>query len=368
MRTPKTLATSLLALSAAALLALSVAGAATAAPAPGKALTEASGVTSHTVTETGAANYWTEERMRNAIPGDVLAGKAMERPNNSRAALNRPVEAGAPSRIEAAAAGAAAAGPAAAPAAAVKAPAAAAAAPAVAGLKAPAPGLQAPDVQTKANASESPVPRIGKVFFTLGGANYVCSGNSVSSGNKSTVSTAGHCVNEGPGAFATKFTFVPAYLNGSAPYGKWTARALYAPTQWSSSGNMQYDTGFAVMSTLNGQYLSDVVGSSGLQFNAARGLSYKAYGYPAAAPFNGESLKSCSGTATNDPYNPQFNSQGIPCNMTGGSSGGPWFIGTSSSGYQNSVNSYGYGSNSTTMYGPYWGSVIQSTYTSAAAS
>ena len=340
MRTPKTLATSLLALSAAALLALSAAGAATAAPAPGKAPTETLGVTSHTVTETGAADYWTAERMRNAIPGDVLAGKAMKRANNSKASLNRPVEAGTPSRIEAAAAAGAAA----------------------------APSLEAQQVQTKANASESPVPRIGKVFFTLGGANYVCSGNSVSAGNKSTVSTAGHCINEGPGAFATKFTFVPAYLNGSAPYGMWTAKALYAPTQWSSAGNMQYDTGFAVMNTLNGQYLSDVVGSSGLQFNAARGLSYKAYGYPAAAPFNGESLKSCSGTATNDPYNPQFNSQGIPCNMTGGSSGGPWFIGTSSSGYQNSVNSYGYGSNSTKMYGPYWGSVIQSTYTSAAAS
>ena len=223
-------------------------------------------------------------------------------------------------------------------------------------------------LQTKANASETPVPHIGKVFFTLGGTNYVCSGNSVSSGNKSTVSTAGHCVNEGPGAFATKFTFVPAYLNGAAPYGKWTAKALYAPTQWSSSGDMTYDTGFAVMSTLNGQYLTDVVGGSGLQFNAARGLSYKSFGYPAAAPFNGESLKSCSGTATNDPYNPQFNTQGIPCNMTGGSSGGPWFIGTSASGYQNSINSYGYGSNSTTMYGPYWGSVIQQAYTTAAAS
>lgn len=342
MRTPKTLAASLLALSAAAVLALSAAGAATAAPAPGKVPTEASGVTSHTVTETGAADYWTEERMRNAIPGDVLADRAMQRANNSKAALTLPVEVGAPSTIEPAAASA---------------PAALA-----------APGLQSPEVQTKANASETPIPRIGKVFFTLGGSNYVCSGNAVASGNKSTVSTAGHCINEGPGAFATQFTFVPAYLNGSAPYGKWTARALYAPTEWSSSGNMQYDTGFAVMSALNGKYLSDVVGSSGLQFNAARGLSYKAYGYPAAAPFTGESLKSCSGTATNDPYNPQFNSQGIPCNMTGGSSGGPWFIGTSSSGYQNSVNSYGYGSRSTTMYGPYWGSVIQQTYTSAAAS
>jgi hypothetical protein len=332
MRTPKTLATSLLTLSAAALLALSAAGAATASSAPAKAPVSASDVASHTVTDTGGADYWTPERMRNAVPGDVLAEKAMKR-NGKATAAKGPTETAAPSKVEAAAA-----------------------------------RLQSQTLQTKTNASESPVPHIGKVFFTLGGTNYVCSGNSVSSANKSTVTTAGHCVNEGPGAFATKFTFVPAYLNGAAPYGKWTAKALYAPTQWSSSGDMTYDTGFAVMSTLNGQYLNDVVGGSGLQFNAARGLSYKSFGYPAAAPFNGESLKSCSGTATNDPYNPQFNTQGIPCNMTGGSSGGPWFIGTSASGYQNSINSYGYGSNSTKMYGPYWGSVIQQAYTTAAAS
>ena len=333
MRTPKTLATSLLSLSAAALLALSAAGAASAAPAPGKAPTETSAVSSHAVVETGGAEYWTAERMRNAIPGDVLAERAKQRSANSKSALNRLADAGAPSTVEA-----------------------------------QAPRQQAKELQTKGNASESPVKHIGKVFFTLGGANYVCSGNSVSSTNKSTVSTAGHCLNEGPGAFATKFTFVPAYLNGSAPYGMWTANALYAPTQWSSGGDMTYDTGFAVMNTLNGKKLSDVVGASGLKFNAARGLSYKAFGYPAAPPFTGESLKSCSGTATNDPYNPDFKTQGIPCNMTGGSSGGPWFIGSSATGYQNSVNSYGYGSNSTTMYGPYWGSVIQQTYTSAAAS
>lgn len=126
-----------------------------------------------------------------------------------------------------------------------------------------------PTVQPMANASENPIPHIGKVFFTLGGTDYVCSANSVASTNRSTVSTAGHCLNEGPGAFATRFTFVPAYLNGAAPYGKWTARALYAPTEWSSSGNMQYDTGFAVMSPLNGSNLADVVGASGVRFNAA---------------------------------------------------------------------------------------------------
>lgn len=333
MTKTKTLATSLLSLSAAAILAL--VGTTSANAAPAKDIdSSGAAVSSHVASDNGAADYWTPERMKNAKSGDILAVRALDRGKllslGKTPLIDTP---GVLSSIE--------------------------------GQKA-APDSKA--INLKVNQSESPVKHIGKIFFTLGGANYVCSGNSVTAANKSTVSTAGHCVNEGPGAYATNLVFVPAYLNGAAPYGKWTAKALYSPTQWASNGNMQYDTAFAVVNTLNGQKLADVVGSSGVQFNAARGLSYKSFGYPAAPPFNGESLKSCSGTATNDPYNPQFATQGIPCNMTGGSSGGPWFIGNSSSGYQNSINSYGYGSNSTTMYGPYWGSVIQSTYTTAAAS
>ncbi|KQR67173.1 hypothetical protein ASF98_09440 [Arthrobacter sp. Leaf337] len=327
MTKSKSLATSLLSLSAAALLAVSAAAGATAAPASPQAPSPQDGgqVASQSVDSTSAANYWTADRMRAAVPGDVLASKALQRGNASPAAA---VEKGSSTKIAG-----------------------------KAGNGKPAP----------LHADESPVSHIGKVFFTLGGSNYVCSGNSVVSTNKSTVSTAGHCINEGPGAFATNFIFVPAYLDGAAPYGKWAAKALYAPTQWSSAGDMQYDTGFAVVSPLNGQSLADVVGASGVQFNAARGLTYKSYGYPAAAPFDGSSLVSCTGPASNDPYNPQFQSQGIPCDMTGGSSGGPWFIGTSSAGYQNSINSYGYGSRSQVMYGPYWGSVIQQAYSSASS-
>lgn len=324
MTSTKTLATSLLSLSAAALLALCAAGGATAAPAASQDK-DTPQVASATIESSGSADYWTADRMRAAIPGDVLANKALDRGNGSRAGT---VEKGSSTKI----AGKAAMGK---------------------------PAL---------HADETPVSHIGKVFFSMGGSNYVCSGNSVTAANKNTVSTAGHCVNEGPGAFATNFVFAPAYLNGAAPYGKWAAKALYTPTQWSSAGDMQYDTGFAVMSPLNGQNLADVVGASGVQFNAARGLTYKSYGYPAASPFDGQSLKSCTGVASNDPSNPQFNAQGINCDMTGGSSGGPWFIGTNSSGYQNSINSYGYGSRSTVMYGPYWGSVIQQAYSNAAAS
>lgn len=321
MTRTRSLASGLLAFSAAAVLALTSAGGASAAPAPSGDQANPS-VTKASVEAAGAADYWTAERMQSAIPGDVLAGKALERGNRSSADI---VEKGKASTTKA-----------------------------------------TRGKQTIAQ-SEVPVSHIGKVFFTLGGSNYVCSGNAVSSANGSTVSTAGHCVNEGPGAYATNFVFVPAYENGNAPYGKWAARALYAPTQWVTNGDMTYDTGFAVVNrNTQNQTLTSVVGGSGVAFNQARGLTYKSYGYPAAAPFNGETLKSCTGTATDDPNNPQFGSQGIPCDMTGGSSGGPWFIGTSSDGLQNSINSYGY-NRSAVMYGPYWGSVIQATYNSAAA-
>ncbi|GAA3607745.1 trypsin-like serine peptidase [Agrococcus terreus] len=298
---------------AASALALGGAQAATAAP--------ASSTVTHTVGASASATsaYWTSDRMEAAVDADRLVA------GQSRGA-SQDVAAGAPATV---------------------------------------PG-RAPQTSAKPQpVSVAPVAHIGKVFFTLGGVDYVCSGNSVVSANERTVSTAGHCLNEGPGAFATNFVFAPAYENGSTPFGVWTATELHAPSQWVSGGDIDYDTGFAVVASPAGSSatLSDTVGASGVAFNQARGLSYTAYGYPAARPFDGQTLETCSGTARNDAYGTQ--SQGIPCDMTGGSSGGPWFIGSGAAGVQNSVNSFGYSTVRNTMFGPYWGSVIQSAYQAA---
>ncbi|MEU6645384.1 hypothetical protein ABZ863_22915 [Saccharomonospora sp. NPDC046836] len=217
----------------------------------------------------------------------------------------------------------------------------------------------------KARASaipENPRPQLGKVFFTLGGQNYVCSGTATTSSNRDVVTTAGHCLNEGPGAFATNFAFVPAYNNGSRPYGTWTAERLYTSSAWANSGDFNYDVGFAVMNeNASGQSLTDVVGSYPIAFNLARGLTYTSYGYPAAPPFNGQSLYSCTSTARADTIGGST-TQGITCDMTGGSSGGGWLNG----GRLNSVNSFKYTFDPNTMYGPYFGSTIQSVYNAAA--
>jgi hypothetical protein len=238
-----------------------------------------------------------------------------------------------------------------------------------ASLTAPARGMATKVAGTKAKRPTPPGPgpsasitkTTGKVFFTLGGTNYVCSGSATSSSNRDVVSTAGHCVNEGPGAFATNWAFVPAYNNNVRPYGTWTARSLVTTSAWANQGDINYDGGFAVMNTLNGAHLTDVVGGQGIAFNLARGLSYTSYGYPAAQPFDGQTLKSCAGTAQSDIYG-GTQSQRIPCNMTGGSSGGPWFTG----GLQNSLNSFGYNGVKNQMFGPYFGSAIQTAYNSAA--
>lgn len=215
------------------------------------------------------------------------------------------------------------------------------------------------------------VQTTGKIFFTLAGSDYVCSGSSTVAANKSLVQTAGHCLNEGPGAFATNFTFVPAYNNGSAPYGQFAATNLYTSAQWADSGDFDYDIGYAKVGTANGKTLTDAVGAQGVGFNLAKKAYMYSFGYPAASPYAGEKIAWCHGTVVADTYGGSSD-QGLACNMTGGSSGGPWFTGYSPStgvGTLNSVNSFKYtgGPLSGNMFGPYFGSVIQGVYNQAQA-
>jgi hypothetical protein len=253
-------------------------------------------------------NYWTAERMRNAIPADkVLAGSfAGTRKGPKRASAQQ----------------------------------------------IPPPYTSAP---TRTN---------GKVFFTDGGSNYVCSGTAVLSGNRSVVWTAGHCVHDGASGFHTNWTFVPAYADGSRPYGTWAARRLLTTSGWANSGDFSYDTGAAVVSANGGQALTDVVGGRNIAFNTARNQNYAAHGYPAAPPFNGQRLWVCNSPLIYNDTSANPPTMGIDCDMTGGSSGGGWIA----SGAVVSVNSYGYATLPNVMFGPYQGSVAQSLYTQAAGS
>jgi hypothetical protein len=211
--------------------------------------------------------------------------------------------------------------------------------------------------------TQQPTSTHGKVFFTLAGVDYVCSGTALLSGNKSVVWTAGHCVNEGPGAFATNWQFVPAYKDGSAPLGVYVAQNLFTSSAWANSGDISYDFGAAVVGPAGGTSLTDRVGGRGITFNSNRSQNYVAYGYPAAPPFSGERLWTCNSPLQTSDSSASPATMGIGCDMTGGSSGGGWIVG----GNLYSENSYGYDNQPDVMYGPYLGSVAQGVYNAAAA-
>jgi V8-like Glu-specific endopeptidase len=219
---------------------------------------------------------------------------------------------------------------------------------------------------TTVTSSEVPLPypsAYGKVFFTDNrGVDYVCSGTALVSANESVVWTAGHCVNEGPGDFYKNLLFVPAYRDGSGPYGKFAASTLLTTSGWQASGEWGVDVGAAVVGANgSGQSLTDAVAEAPIVFNSPRKQSYRIYGYPAAKKFSGQRLRVCQTTWLVDDLAAP-NTMGASCDMTGGSSGGGWITST---GAVASVTSYGYGNLRNVLFGPHLESEAQSLYNTA---
>jgi hypothetical protein len=229
----------------------------------------------------------------------------------------------------------------------------------------------------------------GKVLFEMGGFYYVCSASvaTESVSGRSVVVSAGHCVfDETNGQFATNWMFIPDYDAAPAPidtqgnfcasteWGCWTATSLVVHEGYATAGGfndqaVRHDWGFAVMG-LGGHgntHLDATVGSQPVSFaSVSTGTTVSAFGYPAAGKYNGSDLIYCQGPVGTDALTANTTYQ-VACNMTGGSSGGPWFApfdATSGTGTQVSVNSYGY-TGVQSMYGPMFNSDTQSTWTAA---
>ncbi|HVW43807.1 MAG TPA: peptidase [Amycolatopsis sp.] len=205
----------------------------------------------------------------------------------------------------------------------------------------------------------------GRVFFLFNGTKASCSGDAVTSGNRSVVITAGHCVKY-QGSWHTDWVFVPGYDNGNAPYGEWPANQTLTTPQWQATEDLDYDVGAAVVNPVNGKRLTDVVGGQGIAFNQPRNQTMYAFGYPAEGKYDGSTLDYCAGKTFKDFVS--SNDNGMRCDMTGGSSGGPWFLNFSEAtgtGVQNSVNSFGYTFLPGYMFGPYFGTDVQTLYNTA---
>jgi V8-like Glu-specific endopeptidase len=219
-----------------------------------------------------------------------------------------------------------------------------------------------------------PATTTGRVFFTTSnGEDWSCSGSTVNSNGKDSVITAGHCVygslgGEVPGeGWHTNWIFVPDYSNGYAPYGVWTARELWTPTNYYDSQDEGDDMGGAVINTnAYGQHIVNVVGGQGIAWNYPASEYVYDFGYPAGAPFNGATLQYCNGYEFN--WSSEVgNTMGLPCNFTGGSSGGPWLMSFNGEfGYVNGVNDFGYTSLPGYIFAAYFGNNAASLYNAMA--
>jgi V8-like Glu-specific endopeptidase len=228
----------------------------------------------------------------------------------------------------------------------------------------------------------------GKVYFVMGNSAYVCSGTALTDSRStySLVITAGHCVYDetsggGLSGFATNWLFIPQFDSSptftcaNTAYGCWTAQALVVNNGFASAGGFNtqathYDWGFAVVPAggKSNAQLDTTVGTFSHSASAmAGGTIVDAFGYPAAQKYHGNDLVYCQGPIGFDANTGNTNYK-LACGMTGGSSGGPWLssfnTSTGDTGTIQSLNSYGY-SGQSNMYGPIFNATTTTTYNAA---
>jgi V8-like Glu-specific endopeptidase len=225
------------------------------------------------------------------------------------------------------------------------------------------PAIAADDVGIQLNESQA----VGKVYFSTPWGGASCSASTVASGKRRLVMTAGHCVNSGGGVWYTNWQFVPRYRDGVQPFGTFAAYTLTTRTAWANGGSYSEDMGIAIMN--NGGYwgmkVVDTVGGHGMRWNWGYSVNVTALGYPSNLG-GGESQYYCqSGTwYAHDEVIRMW------CNMTYGSSGGPWlqeYNDQNGLGYINSVVSHGDSPGNGQFDGPYFDDDIKSLYDFAEA-
>ncbi|MFI9834490.1 trypsin-like serine peptidase [Streptomyces sp. NPDC051913] len=194
---------------------------------------------------------------------------------------------------------------------------------------------------------------VGRLFFTDHGEDASCTATVVTSANRSTVVTGGHCVNSPnllgeDNQWTTNVMFVPGYRDGRAPYGKFVGRLGVADTTWlrydaiDSRTYDGHDQAFVVLGTdPRGRAVQDVVGAAQrIAFDRPGDRTVHEFGYPRSASdparqglpeYTGARLAHCTGPAREDPGTPDFpeprGEWGTACVMGGGASGGPRMTG-----------------------------------------
>ena len=216
-----------------------------------------------------------------------------------------------------------------------------------------------------AQARSWPWRAVGVLFFTQGGHDYRCSASAV--GNFA-VWTAGHCVHDG-GSWSRNVVFIPAYDGKKAcpgqgcPFGVWEYDDLWAMSAWVDDADFAYDFGGVIVKRNGGDSLVDVVGYLGWAVSQSPVAHWNVFGYPSRRPFHGNKMVTCQASTSS-----RMVDLGIGCDMTQGSSGGPYILDFGNDNYVNGNVSYSVRGLENELFSPYLGECAEGLFTALRAS
>ncbi len=205
------------------------------------------------------------------------------------------------------------------------------------------------------------VKAVGRLFVHFpglpAGRPVACSAAVVTSASHDVISTVAHCVyRKEYGGPASALEFVPGYRNGRRPYGTYRMRKAFTDATWRRQENADHDVAFVALDPdASGRHVQDAVGGFPVAFGLGPG-PVTALGFPAAPPYNGETLRYCARRTVPDPAAGRGTT--LPgCAFTEGASGGPWIRGLDAStggGVQVGVDADGWtGGDDSTLNGVY---------------
>ena len=181
----------------------------------------------------------------------------------------------------------------------------------------PSPG-QTPNAQTQ-DALAAPVALpVGALFEHDTSGGHFCTASVVASPGQDLLITAAHCLNGGDGSgYNSDIVFIPGYRNGTAPYGIWKPQRLVVAPQWANSADPDFDVGFVVLQSHDGENVQQVLGANQLGNDSAYQYLVRVTGYPSSSD---APITCVNWTSQKSATQLQFACDGY----TAGTSGSPW--------------------------------------------
>jgi len=170
-----------------------------------------------------------------------------------------------------------------------------------------------------AGTARAQTAAIGKLFTSSG----TCSASVVS--GKNIIVTAAHCCwNRSTNGWIGGWSFAPAYNNGAAPYGVFNWADARVPNSWINNGDIPSDVCLIrLQNDASGHPVTYYTGWLGRAWNFPPSQPMHAFGYPGNIG-GADDLEQCAAQSSAQPGSCGSSVLNMACNMTYGSSGGPW--------------------------------------------